>query len=471
MASIDQKSTTVTSRATVAQNAVAALYPTQVIDHPSTLFSETKNSFWNTLQGEKVPACFFQPTAAEQVKNALVEVVRAKSPFAIKGGGHSSNLKGSSIQDGFQFDLVNLNHIEIADDKRSVKLGPGLRWGTVFKELERNRVITPGGRDASVGVPGFIFGVSADIVLANGELVTVDNDTHPKLNKALHGGGAHNFGIVTSLTLKLYPYDGMWGGMNLVAEEYFDDVFAAYDIYTQKLLDDKKAHMIMDFVRRDGEMFVAQFIGYTEPRKDPPTYDAILRIPTVANTLRLADYSALAEEMTEVTDSRGKRNAYWTLAMEYDINLLKSACALWAKMTEPHANHFRFAFDVNHITATMRNKAAREGVGNIYGLEGPDKPLTNILLTAVWEDGSDDETAMAILRSLGTAIEALAQQDGKECLFKYMNYAHQDQDVVAGFGEKNKAFLLDVAAKYDPEGIFQNLQLGGFKLEQRSLRK
>lgn len=92
------------------------------------------------------------------MKAALIEVRRAGCLFAIKGGGHSSNHQGSSIQDGFQFDLVNLNHVKIADDNKSVSVGPGVKWGPLYKMLEERGLMAVGGRDFGVGVPGFIFG-------------------------------------------------------------------------------------------------------------------------------------------------------------------------------------------------------------------------------------------------------------------------------------------------------------------------
>lgn len=306
--------------------------------------------------------------------------------------------------------------------------------------------------------------MSVDIVLADGHLITVDEKSHPELNRALHGGGAHNYGIVTNLTLKLHPYKGMWGGMNIVVEEHFDKVFDEYDAYTHGLVEDGKAHLIMDFFRKDGQILVAQFMGYPEPLADPPIFHGLRHIPSAANTLRLADYSDLASEMAEVTDSTGKRNAYWTLAVEYDIDLIRSIYELWVQTTEPHVNQARFALDLNHITPAMRNRAARDGVPNVYGLEGPDVPLINILLTGVWYNEVHDETATAVLRHLGTAIEALATQREKSIKFKYMNYANQKQDVIASFGEKNVAFLKEVSERYDPEGVFQELHQGTFKL-------
>lgn len=97
--------------------------------------------------------------------------------------------------------------------------------------------------------------------------------------------------------------------------------------------------------------------------------------------LRLASYSDLVKEMEEVTYCTGKRNVYWTFSMEYYIDLLRAVLNGWAQMSKPYSDRFRFAFDVNHITAATRNKAAHEGQPDMYGLEGPDEPLTNILLT------------------------------------------------------------------------------------------
>lgn len=307
--------------------------------------------------------------------------------------------------------------------------------------------------------------MSADIVLASGELITVSDASHPDLHIALHGGGAANFGIVTSLTLKVFPYHGMFGGLTAIDESHFDAVFDAYNTYTQELVQDKKAHMIMDFVPKGGRMLCALYMGYPGISPDPAIFRRLRNIPSVANTLRVSDYSELATEMAEATNSRGKRNAYWTLSMEYDIDLVRSVYDVFTQTTNRYLNRYRFALDFNHITPAMRNQAAREGTANVYGLEGPDEHLTNILITAVWENESDDAQITTILRQLGAAFEELARQRGKDRQFKYMNYANQEQDVIAGFGEKNKAFLKQVAARYDPTGVFQTLRQGPWKLE------
>lgn len=51
--------------------------------------------------------------------------------------------------------------------------------------------------------------ISADVVLANGTAVTASSDTNPDLFWALKGAG-HNFGIVTSMQLKVYDIQSNW---------------------------------------------------------------------------------------------------------------------------------------------------------------------------------------------------------------------------------------------------------------------
>lgn len=139
-------------------HAIARLHPSQIHNTYSAAYNGLRESFWNAQQQEVKPSCIFTPTTAEQVQKAIVEVVRYNVPFAIKGGGHSSNIQGSSAHGGFQFDLVNLNHLELSSNKSTVRLGPGLRWSTVYEYLQRHNLMVVGGRDSSVGVPGFIFG-------------------------------------------------------------------------------------------------------------------------------------------------------------------------------------------------------------------------------------------------------------------------------------------------------------------------
>ncbi|RYC93790.1 hypothetical protein BFJ63_vAg3428 [Fusarium oxysporum f. sp. narcissi] len=460
---------------------VSKLYPSEIIFPSSPGFQTVQQSYWNLFQREAAPSCFFQPTTSEHVSKAITEVVQGDCHFSIKGGGHSSNVGASSITGGFQFDLAKLREFKISDDKKSVTVGPGWRWGELLQQLEPLGVIVVGGRDAGVGVPGFVFGgglsyysalygwgidnlISTDIVLADGSLVTANQTSHPDLFKALLGGGAHNFGIATALTLELHPYDGMWGGYVLQKGDQIDQVFPAYDKFFNKLQKDQKGHMILDITRVNGSIAAVEFIGYPEPVENPPLYDSIYALSSSANTLRLANYTDLAAEMAVVTNSRGLRNTYRTLTIEYDAELLRKIFDTWAEITEPHAEVITATLDFNVITSQMRNRSSRT-IKNTYGLGGSTNQLIIVMFSLSWEDGAQDTTSHRLVQDLGNTVESLAHQVGKLKSFRYMNYAHIEQDVIGSFGDSNKKLLKHVARTYDPHGVFQWLQPGGFKLD------
>lgn len=63
-------------------------------------------------------------------------------------------------------------------------------------------------------------------------------------------------------------------------------------------------------------------------------------------------------------------------------------------------------------------------------------------------------------------VEGLAREKGMLLDFLCPSFAGADQSqrVVRGFGGENLRQLQEVAAKYDPEGVFQELQSDGFLL-------
>lgn len=71
----------------------------------------------------------------------------------MRSGGHNGNPGFASIDhNGVLIDLVNLNRIELSKDKKTVKLGPGNRWGDVYNFLDKNGVTVVGGRAPEVSI-------------------------------------------------------------------------------------------------------------------------------------------------------------------------------------------------------------------------------------------------------------------------------------------------------------------------------
>jgi FAD/FMN-containing dehydrogenase len=82
-----------------------------------------------------------------------------------------------------------------------------------------------------------------------------------------------------------------------------------------------------------------------------------------------------------------------------------------------------------------------------------------------WTSASDDAVVLgAVDRFVSRSVD-IARQMALDHRFIYMNYASQDQDVFAGYGTNNERKLERIRRQYDPDGVFERLQPGYFKLK------
>lgn len=149
-----------------------------------------------------------------------VDVARTSGLLlAVKSGGH--DYAGNSMcDDGLGIDLSLMNDVAVDADARTVRVGPGARWGAVDRGTQAHGLVTVGGTVSTVGVAGFTLGggsghlsrkhglaldnlLSAEVVTAAGEVVRASERENSDLFWGLRGGGG-NFGIATSLELRLH---------------------------------------------------------------------------------------------------------------------------------------------------------------------------------------------------------------------------------------------------------------------------
>ncbi len=156
--------------------------------------------------------------------------------LSVKNGGHSYGMN-SVLDSGVLLDMSLMDSIEIDESGRTVKVGGGVTTGQLELATRPLGLAVPLPAAPSIGVAGAalgggnglysrIFGlttdniISADVVTSDSSLVRANEEDNPDLLWALRGGGG-NFGVVTSLTLRLheverqlstgivvYPFDG-----------------------------------------------------------------------------------------------------------------------------------------------------------------------------------------------------------------------------------------------------------------------
>jgi FAD/FMN-containing dehydrogenase len=146
---------------------------------------------------------------------------------AIRSGGH--NGPGLAlVDDGLVIDLSDMTGIQVDPEARTARVETGCTWGDVDHATHAFGLATVSGVISTTGVGGLTLGgghgyltrkygltidnlLSADVVLADGSLVRVNEDEHPDLFWALRGGGG-NFGVVTSFEYQLHPVDTVVAG-------------------------------------------------------------------------------------------------------------------------------------------------------------------------------------------------------------------------------------------------------------------
>jgi FAD/FMN-containing dehydrogenase len=176
-------------------------------------------SIWNGAHDAR-PALIARCADVADVRHAVGFARSEGLDVAVRGGSHS--IPGfSTCDDGIVIDLSPMKGIEIDVDAATVRAEGGVIWGELDAATQEHGLATTGGLVSTTGVAGFTLGGgigwlmrkhglscdnlrSAELVTADGQVLTASATENPDLFWALRGGGG-NFGVVTSFEFDLHP--------------------------------------------------------------------------------------------------------------------------------------------------------------------------------------------------------------------------------------------------------------------------
>jgi FAD/FMN-containing dehydrogenase len=174
---------------------------------------------WNGAIDRR-PACIARCTGVADVVAAVRFARERDLLVAVRSGGHG--VGGHAVcEGGLVIDLSPMKGIRVDPAARSARAQAGVLWGELDRETQLFGLATVGGIVTHTGIAGLTLGggigwlmrkhgatvdnlLSADVVTAQGEIVTASEAENADLFWAIRGGGG-NFGIVTSFEYRLHP--------------------------------------------------------------------------------------------------------------------------------------------------------------------------------------------------------------------------------------------------------------------------
>lgn len=378
--------------------------------------------------------------------------------IAVRGGGH--NVAGRAVVDGgLMIDLALMKGIHVDAKARTVRAQGGVNWGEFNRETQLHGLATTGGAISTTGIAGLTLGgglgwlmgkygmtadnlVSAEVVTADGDVLTASASENSDLFWALRGGGG-NFGVVSSFEYRLHPVGPMiTGGLIAHPFEKAAEVLRFYRGLTASLPDEMVVFAgLVHAPDGSGTKLAAMLAAHCgslaegEAAMKPvkafgkPVMDALGPIP----------YSAM-NSMLDAGNPKGALN-YWkaNFVPELSDGAIDTVIKAFAACTSPMSG---ILFEHFH------GAACRVPVGDTAF---PHRsPGYNMLCLGQWMEPG--ETA----RHTGWVRETYSTMKPFMAAGRYVNYLNEDElgeGAAAAYGP-NHARLREIKRKYDPGNVF-----------------
>ncbi|KAI2612799.1 FAD-binding domain-containing protein [Hypoxylon fragiforme] len=450
------------------------LSPGAKVYYPNSTEFTTLTTRWSALAEPKVNVAVV-PAVEDDVVKTIRYANKAKLPVLAFNGAHAAITTLARMQGGIEIYMGQLSSVTIAEDQKTVTVGGGTLTKAVTDALWNAGKQTVTGTCECVSVLGPALGgghgwlqghyglaadqfVSMNVVLADGTLHKIDASSD--LWWAMKGAG-QNFGIVTSVTSKIYDieqYD--WAIETLIFSG--DQVEAIYQAANDHLSTvpvniinwsywlnipgiDPDKPVILFYIIQEGAKSVDPAI--TKPFHDlnPISIDA-----ESGDYRDLARWTQIALESAPCQKSGLANPRFPVYVKRYNVPAQKLAYAAFAAEVSgdsPFSSSiFMFeAYPVQGVQAVDSNSAA-------YAFRG-DSILTAPLITYTPAGDELDQQAA----QLGNKLRDIVHQGtGNEELHVYVNYAFGNESPQNWYGNEQwrQHRLKALKKKYDPKGRF-----------------
>lgn len=375
--------------------------------------------------------------------------------IAIRGSGH--NVAGFGTVDGGVLAILSPMHDVSVDPValRATAQG-GATWRAFDLATQAFGLATTGGIVHDTGIAGLTLGgglgwlmgsagltcdnlMGAEVVLADGSLISVNDETHPDLMWALRGGGG-NFGVVTSFKYRLHSVPAVRAGSLRYTLDQAPDVLAAVSAFGTSCPDRVTASPALVDSPRQGKHMSLDVCSLESADRTRAILSQITAgVAPLESTVTERSYADW-QLMSSDPYRRGLRSYWKSLSLQTLTGATIDALVRFFASVPSK----RTLVTIDHV----HGEAGRIGpTATAYGLRVPYV----VLLNSNWQDPADDERNIAWTRS---AYSCLASQESSRA--SYVNYLDSDDSarVTQAYGD-NLPRLEHVKARYDPDNLFR----------------
>ena len=414
---------------------------------------------WNGMI-DKRPALIAQCAATSDVV-AVINLVRDKDlAVAIRAGGH--NVSGNATcDDGVVIDLRLMKGVSVDPDRRIARAQGGVTWGEYDRETQRHGLASPGGAISTTGIAGLTLGggfgwlsrsyglvcdnvVSAEVVTADGEVLTASVNENPDLFWCIRGGGG-NFGVVTRFDYRLQQVGDLYAGLVLYPRSEARNFLRMFADLTAEA-PDQLSTMAAFLSTPDGDPVVGVFSVYHGPAAEGERVLAPLRAfgSPLLDDIGLKPYTVVQQAFDEGFPA-GHRN-YWKSSY---LSAVSDACI---ETLGEHANKAPSPMCLVAIEHMIGGAVARVGADdNAFGSRDAEY---NLLILGMTYDPGLDAANKDWARGAWKAIQPHSTGG------VYVNYMDHDESERIGdaYGSTHYARLVELKKRYDPDNLFRSNQ-------------
>ena len=410
----------------------------------------------------RFPYAIVRVQSAEDVA-ATVDFAREIGfPLSIRSGGHSI-AQYTVIDDAVVIDFSAMKRVSVDPASGIAKVQAGATSADIVAAAGPHGLALTTGDTPSVGIGGLTTGggigfmvrkyglaidnlLSAQVVLADGSIVTASNESHPSLFWAIRGGGG-NFGVITEFTFQLARVGTVLGGDIMLPASR--EVVRAYLEYIESAPEDLTIiSQIMQappapYVPADrvGEVVLHMLVMWTGSLEDGEKALAPLRAlaTPVADTIHPMEYGDIYQYTEPYTMPHGA-SIRMMFADGLSDRVIDEALAAIARASSP--------FGMFHI----------RGMGGAMARVAPDATAFAhrqrklfVSIINVWLDPSETaETHQQWTASLWDKIK----DEGNGV---YVNFLEREGNarIHEAYPGETYERLVNVKTAYDPDNLFQ----------------